>query len=251
MDEMVQSMERCNVLVACAKYVTSYYDKIIPRVTSKMVWFPLFAHPRFLTCIFNENPLMKCLLNGYIGKWYPVRVAVRDGAARLGEKLVINPHPGAGWLTNIPEGAVMQDAYCRMLWSHYCAVTDSGHGQNGVLYDIHGGLKFDREQMNRRFPGLLAWVGDRGCAVAKYYEIPATGSLLLAHDNNPDHEELGFQDGVNYVAINPDNVLDKIEEVLAQPERYAEIRKNGMKFIAENHTMAHRQPLVKEIKCRL
>jgi hypothetical protein len=53
-------------------------------------------------------------------------------------------------------------------------------------------------------------------AHAKYVEILASRSLLLA-DEPIGAERLGLEDGVNYVRISADDVLDKIDYYLAHP----------------------------------
>ena len=71
--------------------------------------------------------------------------------------------------------------------------------------------------------------------VAKYFEIPVCGTLLLAQQI-PELQALGFRDGVNYVALNMDG--DLVSQTRAAMERpdYDEIVENGRELITQRHT---------------
>src|SRR5262249_50006587 len=51
----------------------------------------------------------------------------------------------------------------------------------------------------------------------KYFEVPASGALMLATFAHGAQDQ-GLIDGVNYVQITPENVLEKIDYYLAHPE---------------------------------
>jgi len=75
--------------------------------------------------------------------------------------------------------------------------------------------------------------------LTKYYEIPATGSLLLA-DESEDLKRVGFIPNKHYVPITKVNAIDKIKHCLENPEDYMDIRKSGMKYVHENHSLKNR-----------
>ena len=87
-----------------------------------------------------------------------------------------------------------------------------------------------------------------GYIVSKYFEIPATGALLLAENPNKDHKEfdnlesLGFIDNVNYISCTKDNIQDKINWILDPLNKCKidEIRKNGMEMVRNNHSIKKR-----------
>jgi hypothetical protein len=70
----------------------------------------------------------------------------------------------------------------------------------------------------------------------KVFEITAAGSLLLT-DKSRDLTLLGFKPDVHYVEVDEKNVFDKIIEVLNNPTKYNNIRKNGMKYSRENFSI--------------
>ncbi len=76
-------------------------------------------------------------------------------------------------------------------------------------------------------------------AVAKYLEIPAAGTLLLAEEIN-DAVLLGLKANVHYVPITRETVVEKIREVLRNPERYIEMRDRATKLVRENHSELNR-----------
>jgi len=75
--------------------------------------------------------------------------------------------------------------------------------------------------------------------VAKYFEIPAAGTLLLA-EKVKDLELMGMKPGIHYVEINRKNVLSKIKEVLNNPEKYTEMRNRATQLVREKHSEINR-----------
>lgn len=75
--------------------------------------------------------------------------------------------------------------------------------------------------------------------VAKYLEIPAAGTLLLAEEIN-DVILLGLKANVHYVPITRKTVVEKIREVLKNPERYIKMRDRATKLVRENHSEINR-----------
>jgi len=69
----------------------------------------------------------------------------------------------------------------------------------------------------------------------KYMEIMASRAVLLAE--TPDGADLvGLQDGVNYVSVTPDNVLEKVDEYLGRPQRCEEIARAGFALAMQRHS---------------
>ena len=75
--------------------------------------------------------------------------------------------------------------------------------------------------------------------VKKYFEIPATGSLLLAKECE-DLKKCGLKPGKHFVPITIDNVLSQIYQCLEHPEKYEDIRKAGRDFVLEKHSVENR-----------
>ena len=77
-----------------------------------------------------------------------------------------------------------------------------------------------------------------GYLVAKFFEIPATGALLLGEERMKGAlASLGFRDGVHYLSVGPENLKARIEEALDRKNRKAidEIRRQGQKLVLERH----------------
>lgn len=83
-------------------------------------------------------------------------------------------------------------------------------------------------------------------AVCKYFEIPAAGSLLLAPEIN-DLKKAGFVPNHHYVPITKSNVIKTISQCLKNPNDYEHIRKEGMRFVRENHSVVNRVDRLKTI----
>jgi len=124
----------------------------------------------------------------------------------------ILPHPG---YVNAPskEKAIIREDYVKCLNNYFCCVTGSS-----------------------KFNYLLA----------KYFEIPASGSLLLA-DRTKDSDKVGLVPFKHYVPIDKGNALASIKDCLTRPYKYEEIRKEGMAFVRANHGTRNRLEQFKEI----
>lgn len=205
---MEQMLERCDV-VLCS--YDEMFRKKWPQFIEKYVFFPhCFApHERFAQLPFNRGPVLKCVLAGarHPGV-YPLREVISQGRGDI----VMPPHPG-GHTKKLREGVYTRERYAELLYCHFCGVATSS-----------------------RF----------NYVVAKYFEIPATGALLLANEV-PDLKKLGFIPGVHYVAISEENALDKIDECLNNPEAFTEIRIAGMEFVRENHSVRNRFEQLKRV----
>lgn len=73
-------------------------------------------------------------------------------------------------------------------------------------------------------------------AVAKYFEIPAAGSLLIGNEVN-DLKDLGFVAEKHYISVTKTNVLNKIQHCLENPKEYERIRQAGTEFVRKNHSL--------------
>lgn len=87
-------------------------------------------------------------------------------------------------------------------------------------------------------------IEDTPYIVAKFFEIPASGALLIAYDKYVKNEltHLGFKDGDNYISTTIEGMEDTIKYVL-DPKNRAEIdriRLNGYTFVWTRHTSLDR-----------
>jgi len=87
--------------------------------------------------------------------------------------------------------------------------------------------------------------------VSKFFEIPATGSLLLANDEfvKEPLKELGFIDGVNYISCNKENIIEKINWIcdINNIEEINKIRKKGQELVINYHLLKNRYDIIKNL----
>lgn len=84
--------------------------------------------------------------------------------------------------------------------------------------------------------------------VLKYFEAPACRTLLLAEPVQ-DILELGFEDGINFVACDQSNFYEKAMYYLENEEERQIITDNGYQFIHTHHTNDIRaQQFVKDVE---
>ena len=84
--------------------------------------------------------------------------------------------------------------------------------------------------------------------VAKYFEIPACGTLLMS-DWFPELGLLGFVPGENMVVLEPGNLVNQMKWWLCHKDELQRVTKNGMKLVQENHnSLLRAQQLIGELK---
>lgn len=71
--------------------------------------------------------------------------------------------------------------------------------------------------------------------VLKFFEALACNTLLLA-ETNPDIEELGFKDGVHFVACTTDDFYPKAKYYTEHEKERKRIANAGYQFVHQNHT---------------
>ena len=80
--------------------------------------------------------------------------------------------------------------------------------------------------------------------VAKFFEVPASGSLLVAYTGSKREifESIGWKDGVNYCEVTPSTIEETIAFVLNPANRalIEKIRRAGYDLVSQRHTVKHR-----------
>ena len=186
-----------------------------PRYANKHIFFPTFFAPyeRYAGIPFNLKPKMKCLLSGAISEHYPLRQYIVQEVNKnpeYQEMVDILPHPGTQGADKV--NAVVREDYAKILNSYFCAIAT---------------------------PALK-------CVVSRYFEIPAVGTLLLAEQVR-DFDRLGFVPYRHYGPIAQETVFKRIKNCLANPERFADIRRQTMEMVRENHGIDNRVEQFNEI----
>ncbi|HLR51427.1 MAG TPA: glycosyltransferase [Candidatus Avamphibacillus sp.] len=172
--------------------------KRFPEYKSKFRFLPFSINPKLIRN-WNLKKDIDFLLMGLIAKSYPFRAAVRD-KMKNEKGFVYHKHPG----------------HLKKDRSKY--IIDEAFGK-----EVNRAKIFFTCGSIYQYP------------VMKYFEVPGCNTLLIA-EKTPDLIELGFKDGVNYVAANQANFYEKGLYYLKNEKKRKEIALEGYKFVHKNHT---------------
>ena len=220
-DEMRQEQLDCFDL--CQTILSTYaynLDKFYPELSGvkNIVWIPHAASPDFMLQ-YNEQPQNAIFLSGAVNEHYPLRQRMKTLHDTGSFPIVVHQHPGYGEFdfetnTNIGPGCA------RKMNSYRATFTDAS---------------------------------EFGYSVAKYFEIPATGSLLLADRAvSGPLRKIGFIEGFHYIGVSNEDLEEKIEYVLDENNHREldAIRKNGQELVWKTHKTSDRARLIDGI-CRV
>lgn len=190
-------------------------------LSKKLVFLPQCYGPRDVFDLpWNEEPTMKCLFIGHTNpKVYPFRNYLYRQLTKekkVQDMIIRMRHPR--WESNLNlypweiESAFL-NGYATALNNHFCAIATASCYHQGV---------------------------------AKYFEIPATGALLLGEDVK-DIRIAGLEPNKHFIPIKPTNVIDKIRDCLSNPNKYNDMRQRTMKYVRANHSLDNRVKSFREI----
>lgn len=210
-------LDRCNAVLGISHEV---FRRKYPDYFKKHIYFPHFFAPHYdyAELEFNDNPKRKCLLSGQTRSQYPIRSVVmervsKDPALRKQIEILEHPRPDCKRFFTRENKAYW--GYANILHEYFCCLTDDGAPENTQV-------------------------------AGKYFEIPATGSLLLA-PIAPDLDQLDLIPGVHFVPIRKETVFSQIGDCLIHPRKYQKIRQDGMELVRKNHSINNRFFQLKEI----
>jgi len=169
-----------------------------PEFKSKFRFMPFSINPK----IIRNWGLAKdidFLLMGHIAQSYPFRATVRDQMKNIAG-FVYHEHPG----------------HLKRDRSQY-------------IIDEEFGKEINRAKIFFTCGSIYKY------PVMKYFEVPGCYTLLVAEENQ-DLIELGFKNGVNYVAADKTNFYRKGLHYLTNAKERKRIALAGYKFIHQNHT---------------
>jgi len=184
------------------------FQDFFPEVEN-VTWVPHAAGPDFLLPV-NEAPAPVVFLSGAINDYYPLRMLLRDIARRRPELVRAHDHPGYYLRYKYEIDGRIGRGYAEKIGACLAALTD--------------GLKY-------RY------------IVAKHFEIPAAGALLIADRScAPQLAMLGFVDGEHYLAASTDDLEQIVERALDPRNRESidAIRRRGHALVHARHTTACR-----------
>lgn len=216
--EKVLSFLICDVILAA--YPNAFAD-LYPRLwqTRRVLSVPHAASPDF-DLPFNEDAVNAVFLSGALGHHYPLRQRMAELSRNPALAIVHHPHPG-----------------------YHCSYDYATDPRIGRSY----ALKIQEYRAGFTDCALYRYV------VAKHFEIPATGALLLAERAaRSELAELGLLDGVHYVSVSHDDLEDLLRYVLdpANHDELDPIRRRGQALIRQRHTTADRAALIDRLCSR-
>ncbi|MEN3370995.1 MAG: hypothetical protein V7609_3138 [Verrucomicrobiota bacterium] len=205
----------CDTLLATYAYRVGDY---FPRVaeTRRVVWLPHSASPDF-ALPFNRRARNELFLSGAIDQAYPMRQRLNDLMESGFPGIVRQPHPGYHCGYEYGNDRRVGRAFAQRIWEHRTAFTDCTRFQY---------------------------------AVAKHFEIPATGTLLVADSAiEGPLKELGFVPGLHYLSVSDEKLEDRASYVLCEQNHAAldQIRRNGQALVLERHRTSHRARLINDL----
>lgn len=202
-----------NIFASYAYLFNTFYPEIID---TNVIFFP---HSTRFIADFNDTPINKILVSGRLHhKIYPDRQKLYELSKTNNQKIdYLNVNVGYRIKKDHPN-LIYGDRYIHYLNKYLVCFTCESN---------------------------------RAYLLKKFFEIPASGSLLLTI--NPFTKkyfvELGFVDGVHYLSATNDNIEEKINFVLDPVNRNIidTIRKNGYELVKTKHTHVNRAEFLNNI----
>jgi hypothetical protein len=205
----------CDTVLATYAYRFAEYFPDTAK-SRRLVWLPHSASPDF-ALPFNSRARNELLLSGAMCNAYPLRQRVNALRESGFEGIVHLPHPGYHCQYEYEADVRIGRAFAKRMWEHRAAFTDC------TVFQY---------------------------AVAKHFEIPATGALLVADVSiEKPLGKLGFVPGVHYFPVSGGDLGDRVRYLLCE-EHHAEldqIRRNGQALVLERHRTSHRAKLINDL----
>jgi hypothetical protein len=194
------------------------FERFYPEVASakQIVWVPHAASPEFMLAL-DESAENVIFLSGMINDYYPLRQRLKALGDEMELHIVEHPHPGYHCNHDHETSGVVGAGYARRINAARAAFTDAS-----------------------KFNYLLA----------KFLEIPATGSLLLG-DVAVEKElsQLGFCQGVHYIPVSDATLESELRYILDQKNHgeLDEVRRRGQQLVWSRHMTSNRAKLIDEV----
>lgn len=193
----------CDTVISTVGYAWNKYYPEFAR-TKRVVWVPHSASPDFMVP-YNPNPENAIFVGGSAGHYYPLREQMKALHAKDSYSLVFQPHPGYYTGYDYENNPNVGRQFARRINHYRAAFTDSS---------------------------IFNYV------VAKYFEIPSTGALLVADDSvSGPLTQLGFLENQHYLPVSAKNLEEKVAFVLDERnhEELDQVRKRGQQLVWDRH----------------
>jgi len=205
----------CETVLSTYGYV---WDRFYPefRGAKKVVWIPHSASPDFLLR-YNQHPENAILLSGAITHHYPLRQQMKVLHDQRRYSIAYHAHPGYHCQYDYERNVDVGRGYAERLNKFRVGFTDA------LTYEY---------------------------VVAKYFEIPATGALLLADAVVSEPlRKLGFIANEHYLPVSKENLEERIQFVLdvANHEELDKIRRRGQELVCQKHKTIDRARQINDV----
>jgi hypothetical protein len=193
----------CNLVLTTGGY---HWHELYPEFagSKRVAWVPHSASPDFMVP-YNSHPANSIFVSGAAGAFYPLRERMVILHAQGAYPLVCQSHPGYYTGYDYEKNGYVGRSYAMKINNYRAAFTDSS------IYKY---------------------------VVAKYFEIPATGALLLADDSvSGPLRQLGFVAYEHYLPVSEQDLEEKIRFVLDERnhQELDEIRSRAQQLVLERH----------------
>jgi len=187
--------------------------KFLPELeSSKIISNRHYIHDNFVHSVNNPRNIKISILGHFRHQTYKTRKYIMNNSNLINDKLI-------NCNISVFRKSVNVNKYYNILHNSYASIATTG------------------DNLEFYCPYL----------VAKYFEIPGCGALLLAHvlpELEEEMKDCGFIENVNYIKFtNIEDLIEKCNYVF-KPENKEEIeriRLNGYNLIINNHLISHRQ----------
>jgi hypothetical protein len=210
-DQLASAFSLFDTYMGTYAYRIKQYLRQVPiseeAMPKNIIWIPHSVSPEFLQKSLQINPSARrrVLLPGKVNKQYPLRIWAQNSIKRL-PMLDILPHRGYSF----DHGQNQQVDFANQIASYSAAFTC------GLFHHY---------------------------IVAKMFEIPAVGTLMLVNNNVSDLlRALRLIDGIHYKSydsMDPEPTLKWAVDP-ANQDAVDKMRQAGMELVREHHQVGHR-----------
>jgi hypothetical protein len=214
---IVETLFKIDVYIGSYAYRFQHYFESVTKTKNItklpfLLWIPHSASPHFINQPFNLNPNHKILLAGVtLRYWYPLRTWLLNNLHLFPNLIDVRNHPGYERINPSQSNDFAKEINMHLI-SYTCTMI-------------------------------------RFCLVAKVFEIPAAGSLLLVNEGVSDLlSYLHMINGIHYLGYNASDPKTMISYVLNNEnvKQINIIRRNGYNIIRKYHTTSHRAQAIHE-----
>lgn len=211
-----------------------YFQKVFKNYLGKVIPVPFGFSERFIPVVDFLKRKNRCVALGSVN---PLRPLEYD---KYNYEESANFYPDEGWFHKFRREIVLNS-------NELTDVLDSMLPKFPDIKDF----KYDIVKKMNEYRMFVSCESIFNFPPAKYFEGPASGSVLFCSDNECN-KEYGFKDQENcvmYESYNIGDLYDKLKYFIFNESRLLKIQKNGTAFVRANYS--HKQialNLVKDIK---